>query len=245
MSDPINFICYMWGSKYPSIYVNRLYSMVKKNYSRPFIFHCITDDAKNIRSEVITHDLDTISPFRGSSESVFTIEKLSSFKTGFLNCDGPYVLLDLDILIHGDITEYLDNCFTEFRLIYNYWQPTDAVITHYGHNYCVINSSFVTWKDNQANHIFEYYKNNMNKISRIYWSLDHSLFYLQEGKYAYHPKGIVYTYNAGADWPDDTNKGKYRDDYKICLFNNSHGIGFDLNEVKGWAKEIWESYDGL
>lgn len=245
MSDPIRFICYKWGSKYPSIYVNRLYAMIKKNYDKDFVFHCITDDGDGIRPEVIVNDLNSLSAFRGTTENMFTIEKLSSFREGFLDCNGPYVLLDLDILIHGNLTEYLTDCFTEFRLIYNYWQPSDAVITHYGHNYCIINSSFVTWQGNQADHIFHYYKDNMSKISKIYWSLDHSMFYLQEGKYSHHPKGIVYTYNAGASWPDDAAKGIFRDDYKICLFNNSHGVGFDLNETKGWTKELWEKYDEL
>ena len=245
MSNLIRFICYKWGKKYPAVYVNRLYSMVQSNYNKPFYFHCITDDPTDIRNEVIINNLDELSEFRGTQETMFTIEKLSSFKDGFLNCHGPYVLLDLDILIHGNITDYLEGCFTEFRLIYNYWASPEAIITHYGHNYCAINSSFVTWQGNQADHIFKFYKQNMAKISKIYWSLDHSLFYLQEGKYSYHPQGLIYTYNAGASWPNDINIGKYREDYKICLFNNSHGVGFDLNQVKGWPKEIWESYDNV
>jgi hypothetical protein len=217
--------------------------MVKRNYQNPFIFHCITDDASGIRSEIVVDDISKLSAFRGTTEMMFTIEKLNSFKKGFLNCDGPYVLLDLDILIHGDLTEYLNNCFTEFRLIYNYWQMPDAMLTHYGHNYCNINSSFVTWQGDQADHIFQYYKNNLNKISKIYWSLDHSMGYLLEGKYSHHPEGIVYSYNAGAFWPDDIFKGEYREKYKICIFNNSHGVGFDITEVKGWAKELWIKQD--
>ena len=58
--------------------------MVKKNYRRPFMFHCITDDTSGIRPEVIIEDLDSVSLFRGTSENMFTIEKLSSFKTNFL-----------------------------------------------------------------------------------------------------------------------------------------------------------------
>jgi hypothetical protein len=219
--------------------------MVKKNYKRPFTFCCITDNASGIRPEINVYDITALSHFRGSSQSMFTIEKISSFKKGFLDSDGPYVLLDLDILIHGDITEYIDSCFTEVRLIYNYWSSQDAIITNYGHNYCAINSSFVTWKGDQANHIFEFYKNNMNKISRIYWSFDQSLYYLQEEKYSYHPKGIVYTYNWGASWKDDLDVGKYRNEYKICLFNNSHGAGLDLDQVRGWARELWISYDRI
>jgi hypothetical protein len=67
--------------------------MVKKHYDRDFEFYCITDNPSGIRSEVLTRDLDRLSEFRGTSENMFTIEKLSSFKEGFLDCNGPYVRL--------------------------------------------------------------------------------------------------------------------------------------------------------
>ena len=239
----IRFICYKWGKKYPALYVNRLYSMINKNYDLSFEFYCITDDSTGIRKEVICKDIEKLSLFRGTSQTMFTIEKVSAFKEGFLDCNGPYVLLDLDILIHNNLTQYLSECFTEFRLIKNYWAPPDATITHYGHNYCAINSSFITWKGNQANHIFKFYKDNIEKISKIYWSLDHSMFYLLENQYSYHPEKIVYSYNAGAQWPDDIEIIKYRPEYKICLFNNSHGFGLDISNTKGWAKQMWDSHD--
>lgn len=245
IKEPIRFLCYKWGKKYSSIYVNRLYAMVKKNYDGHFFFHCITDNADGIRPEVIIEDLNENNGFRSTKEKVFTVEKLSSFKHGFLNCEGPYVLLDLDILIHSDLTEYLNSCFTELRIIYNYWASHRLIISHYGHSYCPINTSFVTWKGDQANHIYEFYRDNLDKIFRIYWSLDHSLYYLQENKYSFHPPGIVYTYNAGAVWPDDLMIAQYKEDYKICIFNNSHGVGFDVSDAKGWAKEMWCSYDSL
>jgi len=243
--QPTRFICYKWGHKYPALYVNRLYSMIKNNYKRPFVMHCITDDGIGIDNNVVIEDLDKLSSFRGSSTTMFTIEKVSAFRYGFLNCAGPYVLLDLDILIQNDLTDYLNESynFSEFRMINNYWAPHDAVIKAYGHSYCSINSSFVTWKEDQAHHLYNYYKKNIDKISRVYWSLDHALYYLNENQYGFHPSGIVYSYNAGAEWPDDVEVGLYRKDYKICIFNNSHGHGFDLPDTKGWAKDMWVQYD--
>jgi hypothetical protein len=218
--------------------------MVKAYYNGSFSFHCITDDISNIRNEIITHDINKIASFRKDMGSIFTIEKLSSFKSGFLD-GGRFALLDLDIIIHGNLTEYLNECFTEFRLIKNYWQPDYADITHYGGNYCSINSSFVTWKDDQATHIYDFYMKNLNKISRVYNSFDRSLYYLQDGQYAFHPKGIVYSYNGGAHYPDDRSVGLYRDSYKICIFNNSHGYGMDINNTKNWALSMWKKYDTL
>lgn len=246
MSDPIvRFICYKWGSKYPSIYVNRLYSMIKTHYNGEFSLHCITDNIDGIRSEVIVHDIDEISSFRKTVGTIFTVEKLSCFKPGFLNCSGPYVLFDLDIIIHGNLTEYLTSCFTELRLIKNYWQPDYSEIINYGGNYCSINSSFVTWKDDQAAHIYDFYIKNIDKISRIYNSFDRSLYYLQEDKYSFHPRGLVYSYNGGASYPDDRSIGLFRESYKICIFNNSHGFGMDITNAHNWPVDMWKQYDTL
>ena len=47
----MNFVCIKWGDKYPVKYVNNLYKMVKKNYSRnptSYTFTCYTDDAEGI-----------------------------------------------------------------------------------------------------------------------------------------------------------------------------------------------------
>ena len=51
--EKINVVCVKWGSLYSSEYVNKLYSMVKRNLTIEFDFYCITEDASNIRPEVI------------------------------------------------------------------------------------------------------------------------------------------------------------------------------------------------
>jgi hypothetical protein len=49
----INVVCVKWGTLYNSDYVNKLYSMVKRNLTVEFAFYCITEDPSNIREEVI------------------------------------------------------------------------------------------------------------------------------------------------------------------------------------------------
>jgi len=49
----VNIVCVKWGTLYNSDYVNKLYSMVKRNLTMEFDFYCITEDPSNIRTEVI------------------------------------------------------------------------------------------------------------------------------------------------------------------------------------------------
>lgn len=51
----ICFFCTKVGSKYSSEYVNKLYNMVKRNFSYDFKFVCTTDDNNGIISEVEVH----------------------------------------------------------------------------------------------------------------------------------------------------------------------------------------------
>jgi len=238
----IRFICFKWGKKYSHKYVNYLNNMVKKYCQLDFDFNCITDNPAGLSIDIKTYDIKEMSHWRGTSSSMFTIEKVSCFKNGFLNCNGPYVLLDLDILIHNDITEYLNSYnFYEPRIIKNYWNYENHKKTAYGDSWCDINSSFVTWKDNQLDGVFNFYQKNIDKISKVYDSFDKSLYYLQENEYSFHPRKLVYSYNSGAEYPNDLKVATFRPDYKICIFNNSHGIGLDISDTKHWARDLWES----
>lgn len=48
----INVVCVKSGTLYNHEYVNKLYSMVKRNLTIEFDFYCITDNPSNIRTEV-------------------------------------------------------------------------------------------------------------------------------------------------------------------------------------------------
>jgi len=93
----VNVVCVKWGTLYSSDYVNKLYSMVKRNLTMEFDFYCITDDPTGIRSEVITkpcnvkilNDID-------SSENQWYKE--SMFIPGMLP-ERITLYLDLDVVI--------------------------------------------------------------------------------------------------------------------------------------------------
>ena len=47
----MNFVCIKWGTKYEPHYVNNLYRMVQKNYTKDFTFTCYTDDPEGLECD--------------------------------------------------------------------------------------------------------------------------------------------------------------------------------------------------
>jgi len=56
-ATPKQIVCVKWGTLYGPEYVNRLYTMVKRNITGPFRLVCLTDDREGIRPEVECFDL--------------------------------------------------------------------------------------------------------------------------------------------------------------------------------------------
>lgn len=241
----LNIVCLKWGTKYGPEYVNRLYSMCNKFYTKPFKFYCATDDSNGIREEVNILDIENYQIPEGKwGGKVFTGEKIkliNSFRTKTL-------LLDLDILILNDITSYVDSihlCNKPY-FIRNEWANQDNIKRNYGKITCDVNSSFVIG-DNESTEVLKYklFDHNYDYYAVKYRSLDKTLFYRFQWAVEFHEdKKLVYSFNGGASWPDDMEQGKYRPDYKICLFNNSHGEGDDIHDSNtNWAIDYWESFD--
>jgi hypothetical protein len=111
---------------------------------------------------------------------------------------------------------------------------------------CHINSSFVYWSSDSGQWLYDYTQENSEKIFFTYNSLDKYLFYQHYWKDRLDTwdEGIAYNYN----YDNALNEKKVG--HKIALFNTSHirlnrtaKDALELHETKGWAKELWESYD--
>ena len=222
----VNFFTLKWGTKYGPEYVNRLYNSVKQNYKHSFVFTCITDDTTGLQCNTAS-----FRDYNITRQKCFTAEKLFLFS----NSIGHNILLDLDTLILDDITEYLDSYnFEEPRFIKNYWEDLDRceLLATQANNY--VNSSFVTWKDDQLKWLYDHFINNKELIEYKYGDLDFYLFQVFRKKLGYHPEGIVNTYGEVED--------VLTCNYKMVLFNTSHGRGVELHDATGYARERWLSY---
>lgn len=236
MNETVNFLCLKWGDKYGPEYVNRLHSSIRRTYSGPFNFHCFTDDVSGLKCET-----SSISSLRSHGSKVFTAEKLDLFKSSPFR--GPHVLLDLDVLVMRDLSEYFNSYrFCEPRFIKCLWQPPHRIYESYFRGDCYVNSSFVTWRDDQLEWVHDKFYDNLDVAKLKMKSFDKFLFYSSRRKLNFHPAGVVYAYSFGSEWPDERPQ-VMRPEYFISIFNTSHKSGVELDQAGGWAKEMWVGYD--
>ncbi len=123
----VNVLCIKWGTKYGPEYVNKLYSMVSRNLSRPFRFVCLTDDAAGIDPKIEVKDIPKVG-FADFDERLPWARahgwlKVTSFADPLYDLSGPTLFIDLDVVIVDSI-----DCFFEpdgeFRVIKE-WDKTD------------------------------------------------------------------------------------------------------------------------
>lgn len=151
----VNVVCMKWGDKYDSEYVNKLYSMVKKNITIPYNFICITDDASGIRKEVVIHPIPEIKV--PSRNDVSPWRKLLMFSSKMGNIKGKTLFLDLDIVIIENIDcffSYSDN----FSIIENWTQKGRGIG----------NSSVYMFEFGKYEYVLKEFIENMNEILNKY-----------------------------------------------------------------------------
>ena len=114
-----NVICIKYGRYYEPFYVNRLFAGVKRNLARPFRFVCVTNDPDGIRSEVECVPFAENPGVPGRKwPNIFS--KLTLFKDGFADLNGPTLYLDLDVLITGPLDKFFDFHPGEYCIIHNW-----------------------------------------------------------------------------------------------------------------------------
>ena len=155
----MDFYTLKWGDKYGPEYVNRLYGGLKKHYKKPFTLTCYTDNYNMLREEVKVKNIKSLRKF--DTDRVFTYEKLILMEK---HEKGAW--LDLDVLIHDDITDIEND--NDFTMIWNYWNDyRERSLLWYGKGgSCHVNSSFV--KFNNPEWLIQFTNDNWKKIEWTY-----------------------------------------------------------------------------
>jgi hypothetical protein len=230
----MKFFTLKWGDKYGPEYVNRLYGSLLQCYKKPFSLTCYTDQADSIREEVELQPISHLRPY--NTDRVFTYEKLI-----LMEKHESGIWLDLDILIHQDITNVPNE--RPFTMIWNHWNNYyERSLKWYGKGTsCHVNSSFVQW--NNPEELIRFTRDNWDKIEWTYKSLDKYMFYQHHrcGRLEYWPEDLVSNYNR------ESLKLKK----KISIFNTSHikannlqnEIGYELHEADDDVINLWKSYE--
>lgn len=95
--EPVHIVCLKWGDKYPAEYVNRLYRMVSKHLTLPFVFHCLTENTQGLDEAIHVLPLQIEPGLKG------WWYKLQLFKDDFYGLSGQVMFLDLDVVILANI----------------------------------------------------------------------------------------------------------------------------------------------
>ena len=99
----MNFVCIKWGTKYEPHYVNNLYRMVKKNYTRDFTFTCFTDEPEGLECDTRPiPDIDPLHPkhWFGKENYFWDRAKFLVFNShNWLGYEGKWCYFDLDVII--------------------------------------------------------------------------------------------------------------------------------------------------
>lgn len=237
----VNFYSLKWGTKYGSDYVNRIYGSLLANVKVPFTYTVITDDTTGFRDEVKSIPLDGWDYFQDRpKDEIWTREKMSYFKH---IQEGRNVWLDLDILIHKDITEEVTGPCEKPTFIWNYWNPRERSYDWYGKGgSCHVNSSFVMWDGSNGMEMFDFLDQNQDKAFFTYKSYDKFLFY------QCYRLGMMNTWDEG--FVSNYNREGFVLKGKISIFNTSHihrnkgitEVAFELDEAGPCVQEIWTGY---
>jgi hypothetical protein len=241
----LNIVCLKWGELYGPHYVNRLYNQCKKFIKLDFDFYCVTDDDNGLNENIKALDILKYQFKDGKyGGHIFTAEKIKVLADPIF--EDKTLLLDLDLIILNDLTDYIENVNIDKVLFNrNNWQDDNKVMSNYFRADCKTNSGFVISKAKYAKQIEdELFGKWHDYYAFKYRSLDRTLEKMQY-LFGYHDyKNLMYSYLGGAEFGIDMEQFKYRPEYKVCLFNNAREEYVNLEDnVLPWAKELWESYD--
>jgi hypothetical protein len=155
----MNFICIKWGNKYTPDYVNNLFRMVEKNYTKPFTFTCYTDDAEGLECDIHPIPDDGVlhpDHWFGKEGYCWDRAKFLVFNSHkWLGYEGKWCYFDLDVVIQNNIDD-IDELAEKPRIVHSTWQDPKQkherlFIDMRGTFY---NSSMMLWKEDQCEKIY-------------------------------------------------------------------------------------------
>jgi len=115
-----NVLCMKWGVRYPPLYVNRLFAMVRRHLEGEFRFLCLADNAQGLRPEIEVRPIPDLGLPEGAGRWAWP--KLGVFHPSLGDLDGDCLFLDLDIVIRGGIDCLFDHAPGRFCIVRD-WTP--------------------------------------------------------------------------------------------------------------------------
>jgi len=157
----VDVICIKWGTWYTAEYVNKLKRMVKRNTSYEVAFHCFTEIAEGLDSDVIVHPLPVMHMDMADCKGAFIKEAgLCDDTLGGLTGKRVFYF-DLDSLIVGT----LDDLFAYprgdgFYIVRDWAHPQGNVGQ----------ASLYSWRVGTLGHIKTFFEQNAKAMFKKYGS---------------------------------------------------------------------------
>tara|TARA_Y100000389_G_C17469762_1_gene529238 strand:+ start:7029 stop:7703 length:675 start_codon:yes stop_codon:yes gene_type:complete len=215
----MNIYTVKWGTKYNASHVNQLYESCLENLSMDFTFHCLTEDSKDINSEI------KILSLPGGNKLEKWWNKMYLFDETIVTQKGEKMFFDLDTILQKNIDD-IANFDAEDCLCFvkTWWHDLDTQYKdtrHVPHKFTDLNSSVLRWNDSlNSNEIIEYFNEYQNQILWYYRGLDNFFYNRRIVKTKLFPIGWVYSFNQGYVYPHDTETHVYRDLPYVCIFDS-------------------------
>jgi hypothetical protein len=183
-------------------------------------------------------------PTGGWDESIRAKHSEKDFKS--IKGDN-FLYLDLDVIIHQDLTYFFTLEMKQPWIVRGWWNDMNECRKNYATMQSTpINSSVIRWTRGQLTEIYKHIAKNLDVLFFTYPTIDNYLNHfwynmwhetnnhLAENLFNVFPEGDIYSYYTGNIFPSDMEQKKLRPDHKICLFNNSA----DTNDVEE-LKSLW------
>lgn len=178
ISQSVNCACVIHGDAYSFDYVDKLYNMLCRHWSRPVTLHVYTESSRSVPLPYVRHDLIEWPKISGPKKSWWY--KLQLFNR--TQWDGPLIYFDLDVVIVNEL-----NWLNDLDLAY-FWSIHDFKRL-YKKDFLGINSSVMAWDNRKFGYIWDNIQNvNIHTItSRFRGDQDYLQTVVEKSRLKYFP----------------------------------------------------------
>ena len=237
----LKVVCVKWGNKFPADYVNRLYSMVRRNLSLPCRLVCLTDNKEGLIPEI------GIIKLQQKFEYCWT--KIELFRPDVFSEEDLCLYLDLDVVI----TDNIDDLITfepekRFIGLYDWYSPrrhphyNSSVMRFYGNSHSDLYRSLVEKLGNGTvrwEREFDAYLGSNDKV--VLWEGDRRYGSDQEWISAHvYPEKEIKAHSFPKKWIRSYKKHGRKRVPKECGIMVFHGFPKPHEVDNDYVKECWQ-----
>ena len=145
-------VCMKWGTRYPAVFVNRLFKAVRRNVSGDLRFICFTDDPSGLIAGI---EVQALPPIDIPEPLQWTPwRKLSLWQPGLAGLEGDVLFLDIDLVVTGNLDAFWTYHPGKMCVAENWTQLGRGIG----------NTSIYRWRAGTYTEIYETYQNSSADI---------------------------------------------------------------------------------